>query len=58
MWDREGSGVRGTMVSDKELEVQLVESGGKLLDIPLLVDELLPLLNVSPIVFLLPLVIF
>ena len=58
MWDIEGYGMRGTIVYDKELEEQLVESCGKLLDIPLLVDELLPLLNVSPIVFLLPLVIF
>ena len=57
MWDREGTGVRETMVSDKGLEPHLVESRAKLLDILSSVDELLHVLDVSPIVFLL-LVIF
>lgn len=34
--------------SDKELEQQLMEAGTKLVNPPSSVDELLPLLNVSP----------
>lgn len=35
--------------SDKELEAQLLEAGNKLVDPPSSIDELLPLLDVSPI---------
>lgn len=46
------SGSRGRMASsDKELEAQLTESGNKLVEPPSSVDELLPLLDVSPLIF-------
>lgn len=39
--------------SDKDVEEQLLEAGNKIVDPPTSVEELLPLLDVSPSVFLL-----